>query len=302
MCIIAREVCGKDTWKGRRSGETIGYHQGDEEVHILTTLYLENQLNDDEKNYVELLHPGNVTAELIKDEILPCHRDETARGVQESILYSLYSPAFDIKRDGKSIKLVSQIKALSAWDTWCQMKEPTKVNWAGDKRTLNDPPRLETVKMDPLEVEVHDGFTPFTAWKIGPFTKNGPVLMSVEIKLTGESYRELVTRYRTFSIDGPEHLLSRIEYTYIPRLDKEKRCVWEKKLNDFRTYISAGQSYDIVLLGRDFADEVEVLDKSSATEASLQLGSKDKGVRYITDDPNFSLTLKYVKPRVIAAV
>jgi hypothetical protein len=94
-------------------------------------------------------------------------------------------------------------------------------------------------------------------------------------------------------VDGPRHLLSRIEYSYIPRLDKDKRCPWKKELNKFRSHISTGQSYDIVLLGKDFADQVEVLDKSGVSEATLQPASKNIGVRYITDDSNFTMDLKY---------
>jgi len=171
------------------------------------------------------------------------------------------------------------------------VEQPQSVNWAGDKRTLDNPPQLERVSPS---VDCND-FAPFTSWRIGPFRKKGPVLMSLEIKLVGESYRELVAQGRTFSIDGPERLLSRIKYSYIPCLAKEQQCLWKKECNKFRNYFNTGQSYDIVLLGKNFADEVKILEKSGVTEAPLQLSSKDIGMRYITDDSNFTMTLKYIK-------
>jgi hypothetical protein len=291
LCIIAREVGEKDSWKGRRAGETVGFHRDIEEAHVLATLYLENKLEDDLPNYIELLHPGNVEGKLAKDVLLSDHPDEKEKGLENNVLRSLYGEAFDIEQNGESIEKVSQIKALSGWDTWYELEKPQLVNWAGDKRTADNPPCLERKSIG--FSETYDGFTPFTVWKIGPFTKKGPVLISLEIKLGGESYRELVTRDRTFSIDGPEHLLSRIEYSYIPRLDKEEQCLWKKELNKFRKYIGVGQSYDIVLLGKTFADEVETLEKSGITEATLQLDSKDIGTRYVTDDPNFAMSLRY---------
>jgi len=292
ICIAAREICKKGSWKGRRSGETIAPHQEQEEARILATLYLENTLDDDVENFIELLHPGNVEAELVTDQVLADHPDEREKKVQHNVLYSIYGEAFKITKNRNEVESILQIKALSAWDTWYEVEEPQFVNWAGDKRTQDNPPRLQRV----CPHEDCDGFAPFTVWKIGPFKKKGPVLMSLKIKLRGESYRELVSRDRTFSIDGPERLLSRIEYSYIPRLDKENRYWWKKELNKFRNYISTGQSYDIVILGKKFADAVDVLEKSGVAEATLQLGSRNLGVRYITDDSNFTMTLKYVKP------
>lgn len=115
--------------------------------------------------------------------------------------------------------------------------------------------------------------------------------------LEGDSYRELVLQSRTFAIDGPGRLLSRIDYSYIPRMDRDTQLLWRNELRAFRNYISAGQSYDIVILGDSFADEVELLERSGVIKATLQPESEHIGVRYITDDPNFTMSLKYAKPK-----
>jgi hypothetical protein len=291
ICIAVREAGERNSWKARRSGETIGFHRQEKETRILATVYLENTLKDGVANYIELLHPGNVEGRLVTDTPLADHPDEREKQVKNNILYELYGEAFEIEKKGEMVEGISQVKALSAWDIWYETKERQPVNWAGDKRTIANPPQLKLA----FPPESKNGFAPFTVWKIGPFTQQGPVLVSLEIYLRSESYQEFVECEQTFAVDGPEHLLARLEYTYIPRMDKEDRCLWKKELCKFKNHLSAGQSYDIVLLGDQFADEVEVLEKSGVTKANLQPQSEHIGVRYITDDPNFTMSLRYAK-------
>jgi len=292
MCTAAREVLKSKSWRGRRSGETIGYHRQLQEAHILATYYLENMLGDGMENYIDFLHPGNVEVGLMVDSFLSAHPDERDKDVEHNILQSLYGNAFGATNIN-GVEAISQTKALSKWDMWYELQESQLVNWAGDPRTLDNPPRLE--RICPSEDSVD--FAPFTVWRMGPFRKQGPVLMSLSITLKGKSYREFVDRDRNFWIDGPERLLSRLEYTYVPRVHKKERPFWEKQLCKFKKYMSTGQSYDVVLLGAKFADEVRVTQKSGVTKAMLQLESKDIGVRYITDDPDFTMTLEYVNTR-----
>lgn len=289
ICIVLREVHGANSWRGRRSVEIIGHHDTEEEVHILLALYMENLLDSGIDNYLEVLHPGNVKGELVQQPWpFPPHPDEVHER-ESSIFSSIYEKAFKFyKKNGE----LYQTNGLSAWDSWCKTEKERVTIWPMEEKSLKEKYKGFR-RLYPAGDE--ESFAPFTSWELGPFTKKGPVLIAFNIFLSGETYRELVTRERVFTVDGPERLLSRIAYGYIPRLDMGEQGKWGNRLKPFRNYIRSFESYDVVLLGRNVADEVKVVQSSWVSEAPLQLASRDVGVRYLTANSSFTLTLEYMK-------
>jgi hypothetical protein len=285
LCIIVRSALQKTDWRGRKMGETLGFHFKKKTVNVQTTFYLSNNLPDSEENYLYILHPGNVDFELITDTPFPPHRDEK----DYNLLESLYSQS--CKYDPVTKKLI-QVRALSSWDDWqdYSKEEFERVNWPGD---LENKPPIVARKSFPDENLISiNKFSPFSICKVGPFTKNGAVLFSLNIRLNMESFIELVDRGATFTIDGPQRMLSRIKHCYIPKIDdSDFRNVCINELSKFEDFLKAAAGYDIVVLGEKFADLPVEIDKSYIEEALIQLPRRDYGVRYITNNCNFTMEL-----------
>jgi len=286
---MMRETDPAKPWIGRRMGEVIGCHFKPEEAKILGVLFLNNGGKDGEENYLELMHPGNVEAKLTTSSPLPNHPDEPVDDSHQNILNTIYGDAFDIKRakDSQKICEIQQVKALSQWEIWYELDDNpySQINWPEDPRTQDKPPKIKKI----FPQEGKSGFVPFTIWRVGPFVKKGPVLFSFEMILKGESFYEFVSRERVFTIDGPERILFRIEFGYIPLLPEKERGAWLNKLKTFENYIKAKSGYDIILLGSKLADALTVGQQSCASKAGLQLESEDIGVRYLTDDANYRM-------------
>jgi len=291
MCITLREACGPKSWWGRRSIEIIGFHNEKEEVHILFILYLENLLDNGDRNYLELLHPGNVKYKLVRQPWpLPPHPDEL-NDPETGFFSSVYERAF--KFDNGKGRLY-QTNGLSAWDSWHKTKEERVTIWPKEERLLKGTHKGFDRLYPPADTE---GFAPFTGWRLGPFTRKGPVLIAFEVRFHGDTYRELITSERVFTVDGPERLLSRITYSYIPRLERSEQSEWLCRLKSFRNFIRSWESHDVILLGQSFASPVKVIQSSWVSAAPLQLESKEVGARYITANASFTLSLEYVKRR-----
>lgn len=288
LCTVVRSAGDSNDWRGRKMGEVLGFHFFEKQAKVLATFYLQNNCENGHKNYIHILHPGNVHADMVTSP-LPSHPDEKCKGfTADNILQYLFGNAFNIVDNGE---IIWQVRALSPWDTWHDMTKCERVNWPNDPRNLDNCPHIDRVSP---EVEYKkEEFTPFTVWRVGPFTKKGPVIFSLEILIEAKTFEELILSNGIFTVDGPTRLLSRIKHKYLPLIAKSDREDWMKELVSFNTYIKSDAGYDIVILGQDYADEPSVEQKSCINEAFLQPQAVSHGMRYSTDKSNFTISLKH---------
>lgn len=285
MCITLRGKSGNDKWQGSRSVEILGYHDNKQRVEILFTLYLKNLSEDGEPNFLEFLHPGNTLCASAKSWPVERHPDEPEG--KPYIIESVYGKAFKTEKN----KLY-QMRGLSAWDSWYDNygREPVVI-WPDQEKHLRKRNFIKRVFPSPRS----NDFIPFTIFELGPFTTEGPVLIAFKLWFGGETYSRLVGRNETFTVDGPEALLLRIERDYIRNLKPVEQKEWIDRLEPFRNYISMDESYDIIVVNSGLADNIECVRKSGIMRAPIQPASDKKALRYITANPRFALSLRYSK-------
>jgi hypothetical protein len=290
MCIALRGEQGNEYWQGYRSVEILSYHPDDNNpskgrINILFSVFLQNLL---ECNYLRILHPGNVSHKLIEaPDYFPRHQDEPIDKPEISgILESVYNKAFSPKGD----KLLHS-NCLSAWDSWYPNGEVEEVTiW----------PSGDTGHCKMKEVHAVDDknkFVPFTEFRLGPFTKEGPVLLSFQMWFEGETYEKLVGNADVFTVDGPESLILRIKRDYISSMPAEDREKWENRIQKFDQVLSFGESYDVILMNPPYSSGITCVWKSGIVEGPYQ-PSDNVAKRYITAYPRFVLALKYAKAPV----
>jgi hypothetical protein len=287
MCILLRGDNGEDSWRGRRCVEILGYHYKAKEKHMLFLLHLENLKTN---NYLDLLHTGNTTLEVVAPSLSLQHQDEPTRS---HILKSVYGKAFEYSGAGSELW---QKKGLSPWDSLYTIKKERVTIWpkADPTATLES---FEIVYPENLE---HNNFVPFTIWRLGPFTKKGAVAIALKLTFEGDSYDKIVLdQPHLFSVDGPEPLLSTISHSYIPfHLDKDVQQKAKEWLGKFRNYMSFSEGYDVIIIKPPYADKVIPLKLSSIVRAPIQPKPAGVADRFITANPWFTMTLRYRKDRV----
>src|SRR5579862_813315 len=195
----------------RRSVEVLSIRQHSGEMHVLLGLYVQSTRPN---SSLGILHRGNAEAFLLPAWPLPLHPDEKGRarvGVLEQIYGSLFQ-----EREGE----IYQVRTLTAWDNAFDIAHQHPVAWPIEKseRYTVDPwgwkVRPETPQLAPEE------YAPFTSWKLGPFPEATSYLVTFTLRMRGKTYHELVDNAREFTVEGPEHLLSRIKYD----LDQRYSC------------------------------------------------------------------------------
>ena len=305
-CIVlcGREECtqkkeGKtlkasELWEGDRSVEILGYHNKNKLINIQILLYIKNKLPDGKKNYLYMLHAGNVSAELISPWPLPFHTDVKNAINQndlpeqpKSILESLYGMGFQ-----KYQRRLCEVYGLSSWDTWYpQQKKPVTI-WPKEENQLSGD-KLSTGIQRMFSDECNNHFVPLSIFKLGPFTKTGPVLIALNIVISGETYSKLLGGQKIFTVDGPDTLMLRIKHEFIPEFtdDKDEQQKWRKRLAYFKNYVGFGESYDVITLQPPVADKVKYINSSGIIEASKQPPGH-LGQRFITRCQGFTLCLK----------
>ncbi|OHB61292.1 MAG: hypothetical protein A2167_00630 [Planctomycetes bacterium RBG_13_46_10] len=269
-------------WEGRRSVEMLAYHQERKRVDILFILHLGNLQKN---NILRILHPGNVSGELIRRPWpLPRHINEPKN--RQPILESVYHDVFCFDDKEKSLY---QANGITAWDSYFTNGGKESVT-AWPSRD-SDPAKGRMTKVFP---ENHNQrFAPFSEFELGPFTKIGPILIAFKIWFKGESYDRLLGEAPVFTVDGPESLIIRIKREYILPLPEEDRNKWQERMSTFEHFIGFGESYDVIVLNNPFATTTTPVWKNGIVEAPIQ-PSEDVAKRYITAYPRFVLALKYV--------
>lgn len=302
FCIIVRGVEGNEYWRMWRSVETLAYDPSEETVNILFLLYLENLRPDGQKNSLEVLHPGNTSYELLPVPWpFPWHVDEgqesgSGHATRENVLTSLYGRAF-AKDDSGCLR---HVYGLTPWDSWFDDlgQRPVSI-WPAEE--LVQPNEAMRRKLFPTPLPDDEAFAPFTVFELGPFTRKGPTLLAFRLRLSGNSYRELVEGDKVFTVDGPETLLLRIARKYVPRTDDPQK--WLSQLACFRTYVDIGESYDVILLQRGSSSQrIRTVRECGIVKAPLQLRQSRGTVRYVTANPRFCLSLAYAKKMETAKV
>jgi hypothetical protein len=286
-CFAISAPNGRDTWELRRSIEVIGYHRYREEVQILFLLYGENKCKD---NCLRMMHRGNVECCWLPSWPLPRHPSEKPTSVEEtpSILGNLYGEAFELVDGG-----LFRVKTLLPWDSWETIKPRIVHPW----RPSSGSPRMAGASEDMLISPEFphprlDEYVPFTSWRIGNFMEPGLFLMTFAMRFSGETYRRLVGRQTQFTVDGPQRVLTRTKYEV---LNREDHKVWTKRLALFESEsVFSDKGYDIIVLNRSLADEVETFAPSGMVQAPRQ---PENGSRFITLSHEFTMWVRYAEPK-----
>ncbi len=289
MCITIRGAhkdYGNDVWLGRRYVEILGCHHDSNKINILFALYLENKLCDGKKNFLHIMHPGNVRFQLYDSWPIPCHPDEPrAQGgssrSRNNILQSVYGKAFEYT-EGQ----LFQTNGLSVWDSWYGFDHEAITVW---------PPQEGNVEKQHFIKRVYPknrptAFVPFTVFELGPFTKKGPVVISFRLSINEKStYEKLISNNRAFTIDGPESLLLRIKRDYIRLLPEGIQDEWKIEADKFEHYVGFGESYDVILIKPPYADAMKCIWRNGIVKAPIQPIPSSLAARYITAYPRFAL-------------
>jgi hypothetical protein len=292
VCILVNSPLGNDSWRMRRSVEVLGFHQGDREMRILVGLYVENRLPAGADNYLGIMHRGNMECFVQPAWPLPLHPDESIG--DGGVLHQIYGDLFE-EIEGE----VFQIKTLTAWDDSFEIKRERPIPWH-PKRISED--RLVESWGWPWEPETLpasvEECVPFTTWKFGPFADPTSYLITFALRIRGKTYDKLVDRDREFTVEGPEHLLSRIKYDDLLRLSDQEQSKWRQRLEPFESsrLLFGSEGYDVIILNPPLADRVLALGGSiGIVPAPKQPTSRGvpTGERFITSNQAFSMTLRY---------
>jgi hypothetical protein len=277
---------GNAGWHIHRSVEVLAYHQAAECVKILFLVLAENLL--DGPNVLRFLHRGNVQCRLICPSYpLPRHPDEEYEPQQPGILESVYGKAFNVY--GACVRE----HALTPWEAWAR-KTRQSVTLFGGNELKND------ILSPEFDVPEDDSYIPFCTWKLEDFKNKGLYLISFSLEFSGETYKRLVASDESFSVDGPQRLLSAIKYRDIPDYRNEQRN-WLDRLRAFEDEATAvcSDSYDVIILGSPLADEVNICYDRCCNgihkAAQNQPAPDCHAVRYVTTDQFFTLPLSYVE-------
>jgi len=274
-CMVLSAPGGSGMWTVKRSVEVLAYHLKERRVSILFLLLAESF---EEKNALSILHRGNVTCKVLPSWPLPLHPDEHGHP-SKGVLQSIYGSFFR-EYNGR----------LSRSAELCPSDE--EVGASAGEAVCTQPPSLQTPILAQAE---GTGWIPFTKWTLAIENK-GWHLLAFHFSFNGETYDRLLPRHEVFTVDGPERLLSRIEHDDMSRLTQAERKPWIAELREFAALerrLSCA-SYDLVILGRPFADDVAVAATHCATgvyPAPRQPQGYQNVQRFLTTNPFFTLPL-----------
>jgi hypothetical protein len=261
----------------------LAFHRRQKRVEILFALYLENRRRN---SYLHILHPGNTEYELIRRPWpLPAHLREG--DAKPNILESIYGGAFQL--DGQDGSL-HQTNGLTAWDSLFAYAGKRAVAVWPDRDP--EPASGHMTRIFPDGGQDEKGFVPFSEFRLGPFTRVGPVLIGFRLWFEGESYLRLLGNRSTFTVDGPESLMIRLKREHFGALAESDREKWEKRIRLFEEYVGFGESYDVIVLGRPLASAVTCTWRNGIVKAPIQ-PTTNVAERYITAYPRFVLALEY---------
>lgn len=302
MCFI---LTGKDgetkSWTGYRSIEVLGFHKTQKKTEVLLLLYIRNE---EENNQLMLMHPGNVSCEAVDFQGgLPKHQDELRlhESNQMSILDSIYHKVFEFDQKNSTFYLR---KILTLWDSLSDIDL-----WDQNEIAIwNNSPQKYILPL--FQMKDNTKWSPFSAWKLGPFPSIGDYFLAVKVTLSNESYSTLVNPDSFFLVEGPKQLQSKLYQVFIPYFTHDDPKGWRKKLSFFNNSLRFRDGYDIVILDEPFADKVTADMKTSysvtegplvadmdesfyVTENTLKPVSKKSFKRYITANSSFKLNLCY---------
>lgn len=306
--ILRAERGYSDNWKGIREVCIAGYHHLDRRAEFLFQVFAENDLEGKVDNCLYALHPGNVSFEQLNSWPMPHHPDEPALPLpfnppeyrySRSLLDMIYNKRFRKKGD----KVIWKDE-LVEWDSWISetipggMKPEEVLIWPGNESpTQKNGNYIATEYPTDPEIDI----LPFTIFKLGPFTKKGPTLITLRLTIEGAAYYGLVASSPAFTIDGPETILlmTKMESSKLSNNSKDKETL-EKELDKFDNYLNP-ICYDVILINDSGkVDQVKVIWGNGIIKAPHQPPEPlDKiAERYISAFPRFSLALKYSNKQI----
>jgi hypothetical protein len=268
-CFVLCSPGGRQGWDIHRSVEVLAYHPEDEQhVDILLLLLARSTVRG---NSLRLLHRGTVECRPVPAWPLPRHESESE---DSHILQELYGSLFDGEADP------SLSRDLTPWDSWMDVvAEP--VQTSGFKFS---PDCVRSREVEPA---------PFTSWTVRGLDV-GWHLFAFQLRFAGATYDELL-QGGAFSVDGPERILSRIEYGTFAAMTEADRQPWRESLAEFLdpNHRLDCTSYDIVLLTEPPAVPVLQAPELCANGIYLAPMQPTGAQRYLTTDPNFTLPLRF---------
>ena len=294
FCIVVKGQEGEPRWVVRRSVELLSYHSSEKVAEILFLLHLENQLPNGEPNWLEVLHPGYTDYEVLSPWPFPSHVDEEKihdhiRDERANILASVYGRGLEEDSSGR----LRHVAGLAPWDSWFRDLECPHVTIWPKEEGIRLADAMERLPF-PTPLARGEPRAAFTVFKLGPFRKKGLTLLAFKLRISGQTYRELVEADKVFTVDGPETLLLRIARKYVPRMSSPAK--WLHELQRFETYVDIGESYDVILLRQGSrCEQLRTVRECGIVEAPLQPSPDGVAVRYVTGNPRFCLSLAYAK-------
>jgi hypothetical protein len=282
VCVVVSAPNGNsNSWVMRRSVEVLSFHRADKEVRVLLGLFVQNKKSN---NVLGIMHQSNVDLLVHPAWPFPRHPDE--RGRRHGILDELYGGLFREDR-GR----LYQTHTLTAWDENLKIAEQEVRAWAPYGRTIK---RIEP----DISVGPHT-YVPFTTWTLGPFPEVCSYLITFELQIKGPAYQYLVAPERSFTVDGPERLLSTFRYGELPRVHSRHRDQWRKSLDTFEKHkLLIGEGYDIVVLRPPLGDAIEFFRGGMGIAPASIQPSDEVALRFTTVDQSFSIGLRYASSDV----
>lgn len=284
-CIVLSSPSGDESWKIHRSVEVLSYHQREKCVRILIWLIAENLLEHD--NSFKMLHRGNVVCKSVNAWPLPLHKDEKVCETGQGVLQKLYGKGFEESSGG-----VLWTKELTPFDSWCDQVTPLRVNIPADLSV-----EVESMWTDSSIASHECEYRPFTVWNVGSLAARTINLVSFHLEFAGTTYEKLLGQDSSFTIDGPNRLLSRIMKYDLLSLNSKDRQAYAEHASDFlntETRLKA-DSYDVVILGTPISDGVKVQDDESRNGIySAPHQVSDNALRFLTTNQSFTVSLRYV--------
>jgi hypothetical protein len=299
LCILLTGRDGADAWRMRRSVEVLAFHQESRKVEILFGLYVENKLPAGERNYLRMMHRGNVECFFVPAWPLPQHPAESRVHGPEvpGVLQQIYGDLFD-EVNGQP----RQTSTMTGWDGKVELPvsgQDRPVVWTPDEQACGEITEFGRPLQSETPSPGFQVYTPFTTWELGPFTEPTSFLLTFVLLIQGATYDELVGGDREFTVDGPERLLSRIRYDDLYRVPDEDRSKWCDRLKPFeQSRLLMGEGYDVMILRPPYANAVEALSGGMG----IGLGPRQPlwqgqpmAERFITSHQSFSMALRYAK-------
>jgi hypothetical protein len=273
-CFVLSGPNGKDSLSIRRSVEVLAYHPGEHRVSILLLLLAHSETDD---NAIRLLHRGAVECSVVPSWPLPIHPSEPKAST--GILNELYKGLF--AKDPASGQLL-RVKDLTPWDTEVELPEPEPLWPTTENRQLES----DTAGLD--------GPAPFTTWTVTGL-KQGWNLLAFKLTIGQAAYDRRLTEGSSFTVDGPDRILARIEYGELASFTDSVRDQWRSAMSGFvdpETRLQC-DSHDIVLLEAPPAAPVARVPELCASGVYIAATRADGSVRYLTTDASFTLPLGF---------